>query len=76
MGHSTVKLNNNAGQNNTAFKQSYCKRGRAVKQYQIGVNYVFKNLLLILRLHKDIELVLEILESQGYPSTKSRVSAW
>jgi len=43
----------------------------------IPTNDCFRHLLLLLRIHKDIELVLDIFEKQGVKNvTRSKVKSW
>ncbi len=42
----------------------------------IPTNDVFHHLLLLLRLHKDKDFIIEIFEAQGLHVTKSLIKAW
>ncbi len=42
----------------------------------IPTNDVFHHLLLLLRLHKDKDLIMEIFEAQGVDISKSKIKAW
>lgn len=42
----------------------------------IPTNDVFKDLCLLLRLHKDKEYIAELLERKGWDVSKAKISAW
>jgi len=42
----------------------------------IPTNDVFHHLLLLLRLHKDKELIIDMFKAQGIDVTKAKIKAW
>lgn len=42
----------------------------------IPTNDVFHHLILLMRIHKDKEFIIQLFESQGHIVTKSLIKAW
>lgn len=42
----------------------------------IATNDMFKDLCLLMRIHKDKELVIGLFESQGWEVSKAKLKAW